>query len=71
MLSTLEKQKRNVNVVRWISKQETLVFSVISFHELRYGISRAKKEQKKKLENWWNSDDTCGLFNCGNCYSAQ
>jgi toxin FitB len=54
IISELTKPKRNVNVVRWISKQENLVFSVISFHELRYGISRAKKEQKKKLENWWN-----------------
>lgn len=54
IISELTKPKRNAGAVKWISSQENLVFSVISYHELRYGINRAKQEQKKKLENWWN-----------------
>jgi predicted nucleic acid-binding protein len=54
IISELTKPKRNTGVVRWISGQESLVFSVISYHELRYGINRSKKDLKKKLEIWWN-----------------
>ncbi|MCB1177944.1 MAG: type II toxin-antitoxin system VapC family toxin [Leptospiraceae bacterium] len=54
IISELTKPKRNPGVIKWISEQEALSFSVISYHELRYGINRAKKEQKKKLEAWWN-----------------
>lgn len=54
IISELTKPKRNQGVIKWISNQDTLYLSVISYHELRYGINRAKKEQKKKLEIWWN-----------------
>ena len=54
IISELTRPNRNLGVVNWISQQETLVFSVISYHELRYGINRSKNEQKKKLEAWWN-----------------
>jgi predicted nucleic acid-binding protein len=54
IISELTRPNRNLGVVNWISQQETLVFSVISYHELRYGINRSKNEQKKKLETWWS-----------------
>jgi toxin FitB len=54
IISELTKPKRNLGVVNWISQQESLVLSVISYHELRYGINRSKIEQKKKLEIWWS-----------------
>ncbi|MEM7183067.1 MAG: type II toxin-antitoxin system VapC family toxin [Spirochaetota bacterium] len=54
IISELTKAKRNASVVKWISEQESLCFSVISYHELRYGINRCKTDQKKKLESWWN-----------------
>ncbi len=54
IISELKRPNRNLGVVNWISQQETLVFSVISYHELRYGINRSKNEQKKKLEAWWS-----------------
>ena len=54
IISELIKPKRNLEVVKWISQQESLVLSVISYHELRYGINRSKIEQKKKLEIWWS-----------------
>ena len=54
IISELTRPNRNLGVVNWISQQETLVFSVISYHELRYGINRSKNEQKKKLEAWWS-----------------
>ena len=54
IISELTKPKRNLGVVKWISQQESLVLSVISYHELRYGINRSKIEQKKKLEIWWS-----------------
>ncbi len=53
IISELTKPKRNLGVVKWISQQESLVLSVISHHELRFGINRSKIEQKKKLETWW------------------
>jgi len=54
IVSELTRPNRNLGVLNWISQQETLVFSVISYHELRYGINRSKNEQKKKLETWWS-----------------
>ncbi len=54
IISELTKPKKNPGVVKWIAMQDTLSLSVISYHELRYGINRTKKEQKKKLELWWN-----------------
>ncbi len=54
IISELTRPNRNLGVVNWISQQETLVFSVISYHELRYGINRSKNGQKKKLEVWWS-----------------
>jgi hypothetical protein len=54
IISELTKPKKNSGVVKWIAMQDTLSLSVISYHELRYGINRTKKEQKKKLEIWWN-----------------
>ena len=54
IISELTRPNRNLGVVNWISQQETLVFSVISYHELRYGINRSKNGQKKKLEAWWS-----------------
>ena len=54
IISELTRPNRNLGVLNWISQQETLVFSVISYHELRYGINRSKNEQKKKLEAWWS-----------------
>ena len=39
IISELTKPTRNLGVVKWISQQESLVLSVISYHELRYGIS--------------------------------
>ena len=54
IISELTKPKPNSKVVEWIMKQDELCFSVVTYHEIRYGINRAKKEQKKKLETWWN-----------------
>jgi len=54
IISELTKPKKNPGVVKWISMQDTLTLSVISYHEIRYGINRIKKEQRKKLELWWN-----------------
>ena len=54
IVSELSKPKVNEGVKKWISLQEQLSLSIISYHELRYGINRLKQEQKKKLEAWWN-----------------
>ncbi len=54
IISELTKPKKNPGVVKWIAMQDTLSLSVVSYHELRYGINRVKKEQRKKLEIWWN-----------------
>lgn len=54
IVSELSKPKVNEGVKKWISLQEQLSLSIISYHELRYGINRVKNEQKKKLETWWN-----------------
>lgn len=53
IISELTKRKKNPGVIKWISMQDTLNLSVISYHEIRYGINRTKKEQRKKLELWW------------------
>lgn len=54
IISELTKPQPNTKVVEWVMKQDELCFSVITYHEIRYGINRTKKEQKKKLETWWN-----------------
>jgi toxin FitB len=54
IISELTKREKNNSVVKWIELQEELSFSIISYHELRYGINRAKKDKKKNLEIWWN-----------------
>ncbi len=54
IISELTKLVKNDSVVKWIELQEELSFSIISYHELRYGINRAKKDKKKNLEIWWN-----------------
>ena len=54
IISEMTKPKKNLGVIKWLTMQDTLALSVISYHEIRYGINRAKKEQKKKLEIWWN-----------------
>ncbi|MDX1958732.1 MAG: type II toxin-antitoxin system VapC family toxin [Leptospiraceae bacterium] len=54
VISELTKKEKNSSVIEWISRQNSLSFSIITYHELRNGINRASKEKKKNLEIWWN-----------------
>ena len=63
-VSELVKKKPNPNVVKWFSEQDELsmYLSVITFGELRKGISKLPDSKKKKELNRWVKEDLSHRF---------